>query len=101
MSNATGSGDEFDFEIIPESEIKKSARGRKSNVDPKLVEGLRGLKKGSAVRLPKMKCDPKSPDFKKDKARVSANLRSAMKLAGHSKYGIIFTPDGIPQVKIG
>lgn len=101
MANATGSGDGFDFEIIPESEIQKVARGRKSNVDPKLVESLKGLKKGSAARIPKMKCDPKSADFKKDKARVSASLRAAMKMAGHAKYGIVFTPDGIPQVKIG
>jgi hypothetical protein len=97
----TMANDEFEFEIIPEDEIQKVARGRKSNVDPKLVEGLRNLKKGSAVRLPKMKCDPKSVDYKKDKARVSANLRAAMKMAGHGKFGIVFTPDGIPQIKIG
>jgi hypothetical protein len=92
--------DDFEFEIIPESEITRTPRGRKSNVDPKLVKALGGLKSGQAARLQSMKLDPSASTYKADKARVSASLRSACRQAGHSEFGIVFTPDGVPQVKI-
>lgn len=91
---------DFDFEIIDENDIERVARGRKSNVDPKMVDAFRTLKKGKAARIGSMKLDPTLPTYKTDKARVSASLRSAVRRAGHEDFAIEFTPDGVPQVRI-
>lgn len=91
---------EWEFEIIEASEVKKVRRGRKSNVDPRLIDGLRTLKAGKAVRLPNQGLDPKAPTYRTDKARVSASLRSACRAAGHQKFSIEFSPDGVPQITI-
>lgn len=93
--------DSFEFEIIPTSEIVSNPRGRKSKADPKLVEALKGLKAGQAIRVNALTLDPKSADYGKDKARVSATLRSAVRSAGHAKFSILFSPTGTPQVKLG
>jgi hypothetical protein len=92
--------DSFEFEIIPESEVDKTARGRKSTVDPRLVEGLKGLKKGQAVRINSMKLDPKSKDYGKAKAAKSAQIRVAMRTAGHDAFSCHWSTDGIPQVVV-
>jgi hypothetical protein len=89
-----------DFEIIPESEVEKVSRGRKSSVDPKLIEGLKGMKKGQAVRINSMKLDPKDKEYAKKKAAKLATLRSAVRAAGHENFGCHWSPDGIPQVVI-
>jgi hypothetical protein len=91
---------EWAFEIIEASEVTKVSRGRKSNVDPALIAGLRTLTKGKAVRLTGQALDPKAPTYRTDKARVSASLRSACRSAGHTKFSIEFSPEGIPQITI-
>lgn len=90
----------FDFEIISEEEVEKSPRGRKSSVDPKLVAALGKLKKGQAVRIRQMQADATSTKYTTDKARISAQIRVAMRAAGHSDFSIVFTKDGIPQVVV-
>lgn len=95
-----GKSNEWDFEEIPEDQVVGVPRGRKSNVDPDLVAALRTLKSGRAVRIGALKLDPTSSTYKVDKARVSATLRSAMRSAGHSAFGIIWSPEGVPQVKV-
>ena len=93
--------DDFDFEIIPENSVQRTPRGRKSNADPRLVKALSKMTRGQTARIDALALNPASPDYKTEKARLSANIRSAGKLAGHEKVGIVFSPSGVPQVKIG
>jgi hypothetical protein len=88
----------MDFEFIDENEIESVKRGRKSTAPAELVEALAKMPKGQAVRIKGMKLDPTSPDYKTDKASVSASIRTAGKLAG-VKVAISWSPDGVPQVK--
>jgi len=85
------------FEVIDADEVQSVPRGRKSNIDPTLVDALRSVKAGQAIRIPSEQCDPTSPDYRKEKARVSAMLRSGMKAAGRTG-SIVFTPEGVPQI---
>lgn len=87
-----------DFEFIDESDIQAVSRGRKSNVPAELVEALAKMPKGKAVRIRDFALDPKSADYKNEKATVSATIRSAGKQAG-VKVVIAWSPDGVPQVK--
>ena len=66
---------EWQFEEIEETEIESVARGRKSSVPQELIDGLAGLSKGKAVRLPSQKLDPTADTYRNDKARVAASLR--------------------------
>ena len=91
---------EWQFEEIKESEVTSVKRGRKANIDPALVAAIATLKPGKAIRVTSAKLDPSAPTYKTDKARVSATLRGVCRAAGHAKYGIAFTPDGIPQIGI-
>ena len=98
MAGKTSNG--WDFEDIPEDEVRGVPRGRKSNVDPALVEGLRNLTAGRAIRIPSQKLDPTALNYRTEKARVSAMLRTAMRSAGHATFSIIFSPDGVPQIRL-
>lgn len=97
---ATNKGNDWAFEEIEENEIESVRRGRKSNVDPALIDALRTLKPGKAIRIPSAGLDPTAPTYRTDKARVSASLRTAMRLAGHSEFSIIFSPEGVPQIRL-
>lgn len=97
---ATNKNNGWDFEEISESEVTGVPRGRKSNVDPELVNGLRTLAKGRAIRIPSQALDPQADNYKTEKARVSAMLRTAMRTAGHDDFSIIFSPEGVPQIKL-
>lgn len=88
------------FEVIQASEVRRVPRGRKSNVDPALVTSLRTLKAGQVVRISGMACTPGTTDYGKDKARVGATLRSALKAAGFQAFKIEWSPEGVPQVTI-
>ena len=89
------------YQIIDESALEFVQRGRKSNADPELVDALRKLTKGKALALPSEKVDMTSPAevVKTEKARISANLRSAGKLAG-VKIAVRWSPVGVPQIAI-
>ena len=87
----------MEIEIISESEVVFTKRGRKSNTDPKLVQAFKSMKKGQFAKITGMKVDLKSDNYATDKARVSAQIRSAMAEAGHKKCAIKWSPEGVPQ----
>ena len=87
----------MEFEFIDESDIEAVRRGRKSTVPQELVEAFRSMPKGKAIRVTNLALDPKSEDYKNDKASVSAILRSAGKQAG-VEVTISWSPLGVPQV---
>lgn len=87
------------IEIISTDEIVAVKRGRKGKVDHELVNALKNLPKGKAVRLPDLKVDHKLPKdkFTSAKSSVGASIRSAGKSAG-VKVSVQWSPDGVPQV---
>jgi hypothetical protein len=91
--------DKFEFEEIPENEAEFAKRGRKSNAPAELVKAIVSLKAGKVLRLTSFTVNPESPKAKTDRAKFSAVIRSAGKLAGR-KVAISWTPKGVPQVMI-
>ena len=89
----------FEFEEIPENEAEFAKRGRKSNAPAELVKAIVSLKAGKVLRLTSFSVKPESPKAKNDRAKFSAVIRSAGKLAGR-KVAISWTPSGVPQVMI-
>jgi len=92
------SGDEF--EIVSSSSIQFVKRGRKSVADPRLIEQLRTLTKGNAMVIRKYQQNPKSDTYANDKARIASQIRTACKTAGLVGFSIVWSPEGIPQVKL-
>jgi hypothetical protein len=87
-----------DDEFISASEIEFVRRGRTSSVDPALIEKLSRLPKGKAYAIKALALDPTDPDYKTNKNRVSATIRSACKSAGLPDYSVRWSPAGVPQV---
>jgi hypothetical protein len=89
------------FQIIDEAELEFVPRGRKSNTDTELVDAMRKLTSGKALSVTSLQVDMKltAEVVKSEKARISANLRSAGKLAG-VKVAIRWSPVGVPQIAI-
>ena len=87
----------MEFEFIEELEIEAVRRGSKSTVPQELVEAFRTMPKGKAIRITDLALDPKSEDYKNDKASTSAILRSAGKQAG-VEVTIAWSMAGVPQV---
>ena len=88
--------DKFEFEFIDEGAMEFVARGRKSEVSPALVNALKSMPKGKAVKLTALRIDLKADNAKTEKARVGATIRKAASLAG-VKVGIRWATDGTPQ----
>lgn len=86
-----------EFEVVNEDTLEFSKRGRKSKVNPALVEAIGKLRKGQALKLSGMRVNLTDPKAKTEKARVSATIRQAGKQAG-KKVGIRWSTTGIPQV---
>ena len=86
-----------DFEVVSEDALEFSKRGRKSQVNPALVEAIGKLRKGQALKLSGMKVDLTSPKAKTEKARHSATIRQAGRQAG-KKVAIRWSTSGVPQV---
>lgn len=87
----------MDIQIIGSEEVEFVPRGRKTTVSPELVKALASLPKGKAARLTSLAVSPASPDAKKEKARVGAQVRAAAKAAKVS-VSILWSPEGVPQV---
>jgi len=89
------------YQIIDETALEFVQRGRKSNADPELVDALRKLTKGKALAIASQKVDMKAEALivKTEKARISAGLRQAVKLADVT-IAIRWSPSGVPQVSI-
>jgi hypothetical protein len=93
------SSDEFLFEEIPENEAEISHRGRKSNAPDALVKAIASAKAGKVLRITSFTVNPKLPNAKTEKARISAVIRSAGKLAGKT-VSMSWTLAGVPQVAV-
>lgn len=93
--------DDFRMEFIDATSMEFISRGRKSNVSPELVSALRELlsQKGKAVRIPSLTVTFTGDDGKRERARVSAMIRAAAKVAG-VKVSILWSPNGVPQVVV-
>ena len=91
---------ENEFEFVDASAVEFVRRGRKSNVDQKVVEQLAKLPKGKALILSGMKQNPNADTYANDKSRISGQIRTACGLAGiaKSEFRILWTPTGVPQV---
>lgn len=89
-----------DFEIVSASSISFVKRGRKSIADPALIDQLKKLSKGQAMVIRKYKQDPTSTTYANDKARVASQIRTACKNAQLTGFSIVWSPDGVPQVKL-
>lgn len=87
----------MNIEIIEEGDIELVPRGRASNVPKELVDALKKIGKGKAIRLPDMKLDAGAKTYKTDKARVSATIRQAGRQANVAVQ-ICWSLQGMPQV---
>lgn len=88
------------FEIIKdEDKVTFARRGRKSNVDQEMVDGLRSLPVGACALVRELQQDPASESYKADKARISASIRAAAKVAGVN-VSINWSTDGAPAVTV-
>ena len=86
-----------EFQIVSETDLEFSKRGRKSTVNPALVAAIAKLKKGQGLKLTGMTVNPNSPKAKTEKAKHSAQIRQAGKQA-NKKVAIRWSATGIPQV---
>jgi hypothetical protein len=87
-----------DFEIVDSSSVSFARRGRPSAVNPLLIEKLKGLPNGKAMKISGMALDANASDYKTAKARVSAQIRTACKAAELKGFDIRWTLEGVPMV---
>lgn len=98
-ANPGDNNDDNEFEIVESNSIEFAKRGRKSNIDPKLVKFLKTMAKGKTVAIHKMSLDPMSANYKTDKARVSSQIRVACDQANLDTYRIRWSTNGVPFVE--
>jgi hypothetical protein len=89
-----------EFEIVDPSTIEFVKRGRKASLNPNLIQALKALSKGQTIALKGLQQNPDSETYKNDKSRISSQIRSACESAGHKKYRINWTAQGIPCVTV-
>jgi len=87
-----------DFQIVDADAVTFVKRGRKANADPALIDALKTLPAGKAMRIASMQQNPNAATYATDKARIASSIRTACKAAGLAGSRIMWTPDGIPQV---
>jgi hypothetical protein len=87
------------FEIVDADSLSFVKRGRKPNLDSNLVELLRQIPVGKAGILKHLQQNPQAPTYANDKARIASSIRTACKAAGMTGFSILWSPDGIPQVR--
>jgi hypothetical protein len=92
---------EIGYEIIDETEIVSVKRGRKSSVDPALIEMMKKLEIGKVIRLNTYSVGTivEEEDKKKAKASTSAKIRQTAKASGWKNVSIIWEVTGTPVVK--
>lgn len=101
MSNqkpANGEGNDEGFEFVNADDITFVKRGRKSSVNPQLIEALKKLPKGQALIISKMKTDPNAKNYANEKSRISSQIRTACRQANLTGFRILWSPNGVPQV---
>jgi len=83
-------------EIIQESEVIVSPRGRKQELMPELCEALKALKPGQALRL--------EGTFgsvpKEDRSRVSQIVRKNWRAVRNDQLRIDYDTNGVVQVRV-
>ena len=87
------------FLIVDAEEISFVKRGRKAAANPELIEVLKTLQNGKALLIPSMKVDPKAANYANEKSRISSQIRTACKAANLSGFSILWSPQGVPQVR--
>ncbi len=87
-----------DFEVVNSTEISFVKRGRKSKVNPQLVEALKSLAIGKAMAVKSLAVDPKSANFANEKARIASQIRTACREAKVTEFRILWSPEGVPQI---
>jgi len=87
-----------DFEVIDSGNVEFVKRGRKSHVDPALVDRLKTLPAGKTLSVKRLALNPADKDYRKDKARISSQIRNACREAGLPSFDIRWSLDGVPQV---
>jgi hypothetical protein len=89
----------MEIEIISESEIVFTKRGRKATFDQNVADAIA---KGNAFRLPSLAVNTTLETYKVDKARISAQIRAAG-TAVNRKVKVVWSPadkngSSVPQV---
>lgn len=83
-------------EIISAEDVVVSPRGRKAELDPKLVAKFRALKAGEAIVLSEYYGEvPKA-----ERSKVSQQMRKHWDAARADGIRIDYTPAGVPQVRV-
>jgi|688.fasta_scaffold2721490_1 hypothetical protein len=91
----------MEIEIIKESEVVFSKRGRKANADPKDIEIFKSVKIGQMFQIKEMGINSEMKDQKEianHKAKVGAQIRAIANAAGWEKVSVKWTNNGIPCV---
>lgn len=83
-------------EIIEIEEIIPSPRGKKLTFDEALLETLKRLPKGKAVRL----AGTYGKVSSHDRQKVTHSIKRHWGLVRDDKPSVNFSPDGIPQVSV-
>ena len=89
----------MDIEIISESEVVFTKRGRKATYDQSVADAIA---KGATFRLPSLAVNTTLETYKVDKARFSAQIRAAG-TAVNRKVRVVWSPAdkngvSVPQV---
>ena len=89
----------MDIEIISESDVVFTRRGRKATYSQELADAIA---KGVTLKLPSLAVSVKDETYKTEKAKVSAQIRAAAK-ASNKSVRIVWTPadkngNSFPQV---
>lgn len=96
--NTMATSNNPEFEVVNSTEISFVKRGRKSKVNPALVEALKTLGVGKAMAVKSLAVDPKSANFANEKARIASQIRTACREAKVTEFRILWSPEGIPQI---
>lgn len=85
---------DFGFEIVDESELQFAKRGRKSNLDPSLIEAMKEVGKDQRIAFRSLKVE--GEEIKTEKSRISSQIRAAAKAANWDGVSIKWTVDNTP-----
>lgn len=87
------------FEYVDADSIEYVKRGRKPIANDTLIEKLANLPMGKALVINEMKLDPTSPKYASEKSKYSGRIRTACHAANMETFSILWSPNGVPQVK--
>lgn len=86
---------DFEFELITESEVESTRRGRKpSDAAQAIGAMLASHPRGTIIRISSLTAQGKT-----EQAKVGQQIRSGAALVGR-KVGVRWSPAGVPQVTL-